>query len=72
MKQPSLWVKWVWATLLLVGSCSAFSQAAYPNKPIKIGAQLYLKKFYESFGFLQCSETYLEDDIPHIKMIRNQ
>jgi ElaA protein len=33
---------------------------------------LYLKKFYESFGFLQCSETYLEDDIPHIKMIRNQ
>jgi len=44
----------------------------YGNLPIKIGAQLYLKKFYESFGFLQCSETYLEDDIPHIKMIRNQ
>ncbi|MEY2811041.1 MAG: hypothetical protein RLZZ390_519 [Bacteroidota bacterium] len=44
----------------------------YGAVPIKIGAQLYLKKFYESFGFLQCSETYLEDDIPHIKMIRNQ
>jgi ElaA protein len=44
----------------------------YGNTPIKIGAQLYLKKFYESFGFIQCSETYLEDDIPHIKMIRNQ
>lgn len=44
----------------------------YGNGPIKIGAQLYLKKFYESFGFLQCSETYMEDDIPHIKMIRNQ
>ncbi len=44
----------------------------YGKSPIKIGAQLYLKKFYESFGFLQCSETYLEDDIPHIKMIRNQ
>jgi ElaA protein len=43
----------------------------YGNVPIKIGAQLYLKKFYESFGFVQCSETYLEDDIPHIKMIRN-
>ncbi len=39
---------------------------------IKIGAQLYLKKFYESFGFIQCSETYMEDDIPHIKMIRSQ
>jgi len=43
----------------------------YGELPIKIGAQLYLKNFYESFGFLQCSETYLEDDIPHIKMIRN-
>ena len=44
----------------------------YGQVAIKIGAQLYLKKFYESFGFVQCSETYLEDDIPHIKMIRNQ
>jgi ElaA protein len=44
----------------------------YGDVAIKIGAQLYLKNFYESFGFLQCSETYLEDDIPHIKMIRNQ
>lgn len=35
---------------------------------ITIGAQLYLKKFYESHGFVQCSEMYLEDDIPHIKM----
>ena len=37
--------------------------------PIKIGAQLYLKKFYESFGFLQDSDIYLEDKIEHIKMI---
>jgi ElaA protein len=44
----------------------------YGQVAIKIGAQLYLKKFYESFGFVQCSETYLEDAIPHIKMIRNQ
>lgn len=46
--------------------------ALYGNVAIKIGAQLYLKKFYESFGFSQCSETYLEDDIPHVKMIRIQ
>jgi ElaA protein len=32
---------------------------------ITIGAQLYLKKFYESHGFVQTSEMYLEDDIPH-------
>lgn len=36
--------------------------------PIKIGAQLYLQKFYESFGFRQISEVYLEDSIPHIYM----
>jgi ElaA protein len=42
----------------------------YGTLPIKIGAQLYLKRFYESFGFVQCSETYMEDDIPHIKMLR--
>jgi len=42
----------------------------YGTLPIKIGAQLYLKRFYESLGFVQCSETYMEDDIPHIKMLR--
>ena len=38
---------------------------------ITIGAQLYLKKFYESHGFAQTSEMYLEDDIPHIEMQLN-
>ncbi|MEC5165251.1 ElaA protein [Flavobacterium sp. PL11] len=37
---------------------------------ITIGAQLYLKKFYQSHGFTQTSEMYLEDDIPHIEMIK--
>lgn len=37
---------------------------------ITIGAQLYLKKFYESHGFVQISEMYLEDDIEHIDMVR--
>lgn len=36
---------------------------------IKIGAQKYLKKFYESFGFKQVSDVYLEDGIEHIYMI---
>lgn len=42
----------------------------FGEKKITIGAQLYLKKFYESHGFVQASEMYLEDDIPHIEMIR--
>ena len=36
---------------------------------IAIGAQLYLKKFYNSLGFNQVSDTYLEDGIPHIEML---
>lgn len=38
-------------------------------QPVRISAQVYLKKFYESFGFQQCSEIYLEDNIEHIGMI---
>jgi ElaA protein len=36
---------------------------------IKIGAQLYLQKFYTSLGFKQTSALYLEDNIPHIEML---
>lgn len=38
---------------------------------IKIGAQLYLKKFYESLGFVQAGEVYDEDGIDHIHMLRD-
>jgi ElaA protein len=46
-------------------------KSLYPGVSIKIGAQLYLKDFYESFLFKQTSETYLEDGIPHIEMQLN-
>ena len=42
----------------------------YGQGPIKIGAQLYLKKFYGSFGFEQIGDIYDEDGIDHVKMIR--
>lgn len=42
----------------------------YKETIITISAQLYLQKFYESHGFVQTSEMYLEDDIPHIEMKR--
>jgi ElaA protein len=38
--------------------------------PIKIGAQLYLQSFYESFGFERISDIYLEDGIEHIYMLK--
>lgn len=39
------------------------------NGPIKIGAQLYLLKFYSSLGFEKTSDIYMEDGIEHIEMI---
>ena len=36
---------------------------------IKIGAQVYLNDFYSSLGFVRCSNSYLEDGIPHIEML---
>lgn len=45
----------------------AFSQFNCTN--IKISAQVYLQGFYESLGFVRCSEPYLEDGIPHIEML---
>jgi ElaA protein len=38
--------------------------------PIKIGAQVYLDKFYRSLGFEPYGDTYIEDGIPHVEMIR--
>lgn len=48
-----------------------YCQEKWPDDPVKISAQTYLKEFYEGFGFEQCGEGYLEDGIPHIPMIRN-
>lgn len=41
----------------------------FDNSPIKIGAQLYLQKFYTRLGFQKTSDVYLEDGIEHIEMI---
>jgi len=43
----------------------------FNEKEIKISAQKYLKKFYESLDFEMIGEEYLEDGIPHIGMIKS-
>jgi ElaA protein len=40
--------------------------------PVQIGAQFYLKRFYESFGFRQFGDVYDEDGIDHIHMIKEK
>ncbi|WP_100610516.1 GNAT family N-acetyltransferase [Confluentibacter lentus] len=42
----------------------------FKEDTIKISAQAYLKGFYKNLGFKQIGEAYLEDNIPHIAMIR--
>lgn len=42
----------------------------WPHSDIKIGAQGYLKSFYEGLGFVALGEEYIEDGIAHIHMLR--
>ncbi|UII81608.1 GNAT family N-acetyltransferase [Flagellimonas sp. CMM7] len=42
----------------------------FPNNSIELSAQTYLIKFYTDLGFKTLGEEYLEDGIPHIRMIR--
>jgi len=49
----------------------AVIEARYPEQPIRISAQQYLEKFYKSLGFVTVSEPYLEDNIPHLEMLRS-
>ncbi|PRP67748.1 GNAT family N-acetyltransferase [Nonlabens agnitus] len=44
---------------------------AKAKQPIKISAQVYLKKFYEDLGFEETGKRYLEDGIPHMEMVAN-
>jgi ElaA protein len=55
----------------LMQQAFALMKQIYGEGPIKIGAQLYLKKFYTSLGFLPTSDIYLEDGIEHIEMVRS-
>ena len=47
----------------------AYITIEWKESQIKIGAQAYLEKFYQSLGFKPVSEVYLEDDIPHLDML---
>lgn len=54
---------------VLVAKAIATAKQGWPGLDIHISAQCYLQRFYESMGFVAASEPYLEDDIPHLKMI---
>jgi len=43
---------------------------SFNNPPIRISAQKYLEKFYQELGFKTVSDSYLEDGIPHVEMLK--
>jgi len=55
--------------ITLVEKSITHTLETYATNSIRIGAQLYLKKFYEGFGFVAQGEEFLEDGIPHVEMI---
>jgi len=54
----------------LVAQSIQYILDTFQEKSILISAQTYLTKFYNTHGFQQVGEGYLEDGIPHIKMLR--
>lgn len=42
----------------------------WPELPIYMSAQAHLQGYYGRYGFVACSEIYLEDDIEHVGMRR--
>lgn len=56
---------------LMRESISAVEQH-FHQMTIHLSAQCYLQKFYENLGFKTIGESYLEDGIPHIGMVRSQ
>ncbi len=43
----------------------------FRTRNITLSAQSYLVNFYRELGFVETGEEYLEDGIPHIKMVRH-
>lgn len=38
------------------------------SRPVELKAQARLGSWYETFGFVRCSDEWIEDGIPHVQM----
>lgn len=45
--------------------------ALWPGQGIRISAQAHLERFYRGWGFQRVGSDYLEDNIPHLEMLRS-
>lgn len=55
----------------LLTRCLAEKFNFWPNYKIKISAQKHLTPYYEFFGFRVVSDSYLEDGIQHVEMLKD-
>lgn len=55
---------------LLVAEGVAGCDRLWPGLNVRISAQSHLQRFYGAFGFEPVGDEYLEDEIPHIEMLR--
>lgn len=54
----------------LVARCLEELERRFGPVPVRISAQQYLERFYGGYGFVTEGAPYLEDDIPHVAMVR--
>lgn len=47
------------------------AERLWPDQSIRISAQCYLEDWYGELGFSSVGESYLEDGIPHVQMLRS-
>ena len=55
--------------LELLNKALIFIEEDLKEKEVRISAQVYVKELYKKAGFIEASEEYLEDDIPHVEML---
>lgn len=56
--------------LEIMAKTISFLNQYHTNETVRLSAQFHLQRFYASLGFEVCSEMYLEDDIPHVEMVK--
>lgn len=54
----------------LMGQAVAAVSQVWGPQAIRVGAQAHLAAFYAKHGFVDQGKPYIEDDIPHLEMIR--
>ena len=43
----------------------------YDDSGFRISAQAHLQPIYAALGFVRVGDDYVEDDIPHVEMLRS-